>query len=43
MDGGVETVTDAHERAAARKQARAVTLKSLALAVIATAIVYALP
>jgi len=43
MDGGVETVADAGERTASRRQARGVVAKSLALAAIATAIVYALP
>ena len=43
MGNGLEKVDDASEDRALRRQARSVVVKSLAVAAILTAIVYALP
>lgn len=43
MDGGVETITDDMEKAALRKQALGVRLRSLALAVVLTGACWAWP
>lgn len=43
MDGGVETITDEQEKAALRKQATGVRLRSIAVAVAAAVVLYLVP
>jgi hypothetical protein len=43
MDTGVEKVADPQQARAAREQARGVAVKSIALAVVLTALAYWLP
>lgn len=43
MDNGIETITDADEKAALRKQARGVHLRSIATAAAAAVVLFLLP